>query len=329
MWSLAAIGALSGRRHVGGRAALILPAVLLSAGVGLGAGDASTRPASRPAWLSAARTQPAPLPAVRAGTVDEALAYRPDETTILQDVRDRDGQLDAPALYVLLRRAAMLPDGPELLAEADRPNVKNLWRSPEGYRGKLVAVKGRFVQQKDWSDQATPTRWWAKPVYAAYVQETATGEGQTLIVMLAHRPGKIGQGAPVRVAGLFYKLVTLPEKDKPGQTGEFPVLVAGQLFGTAPAAGGGMPAELYVVFGLVMLLLLGFALVRRRTSRSRRGVSEYKPLRFEDAAEGAPGGEAGEGEPVDAELVRQVKAFEQRREHSAEGGDADDGTDSR
>ena len=280
------------------------PGMLMVLAVGAaGAPPPATGPATAPA------TRPALLPIVAAGSVEQALRYTDEEKTILADVHDRDGTLSTPALYLLLRRAQMLPAGRGALTEADRPNPRNLWRRPADYRGRLVRLEGRYLGQDDWSAQATPTRWWGtRGVWLVYLVETETGDAGRIMVMLPRKPPvNLRVGHRLQVAGLFYKVVELPGRDDPSQKKRYPVIAAQALFRPGGGAGGaGIPPQALLMFALVVLLLVGFFLLRRRTSRRpARAGKEYTPLRHEDADDAEQ-----EPEPVDPELIRQVREYQ-------------------
>lgn len=304
------------------------------------AAPADTRPATEPfVILPAPQTRPALRPIEKAETVEEALAYSQAERTILAAVRDRDGQLDTQALYVLLRRAEMLPAGPQSVQEADRPNMKNFWKEPAGYRGKLVLVEGGFVKAQDWSGRAAATRWWGtRGAWRVELQELATGEGRPLIVMLTRRPPAVlRQGRRLRFAGLFYKLVTLPQAKQAGappQTDEYPVIVASSIYAGPGGAAAAVPPQAYVLFGLIIVLAVAFVFLFRLAARRREApAGRYRPLRFEEAAERlAAEGQAEAqdvAEGVDEELIRQVQAFKDEKKGPGKAEDAGDQKDTR
>ena len=291
-------------------------------------GSAASRPAATARAPLDIRlpTQPVPKPIVPAKSVQEALAYDQAERAILEDVCDGDGQLDSLALSVLLRRAAMLPAGPAALAEADRPNVKNLWREPARYRGRLIRIEGAFIHQQDWSRYASPTSYYSGPVYMVHLQELATGEFRPLIVMLPYPPPeRIIQGRRIRLGGLFYKLVTLPEDPAtggdPNKTHKYPVIIARDLGLRGWVPSSTMPTPVLLLVGLVVLLLVVFVFIWRQAARARRRGPEYKPLRFEAGpVEGDGAGQAGD---VDQRLVREVQAYRRESGQADEGADAD------
>lgn len=265
------------------------------------------------------------MPIAAAESVRDALAFSAEEREILKDVRDGDGQLDTPALYVLLRRAAMLPAGQRTLTEAEEPNPKSLWTEPQRYRARLVRVSGRRVGPvEDWSDQVTPTRWWgSRGVHVLYLK--VPGAEEPLMVYVTARPAeKLPER--VRIAGLFYKLVTLPERAEtgdPSRTHAYPVLVAGTVH--ALRSPWGVPAEAAIMLGVVLALVVVFMLLRRAGRRAAPAErAPYRPRRPEHAAD-APTDTAGQPpDEVDAELRRQVEQFRRQKDTEPEGEDDQD-----
>lgn len=312
------------------RPVLSLLGILLAGGASLAADPPdvpatapTTKPATSPVDLIASIPQTKLEPIERAATVAEALAYSPDEKTILADVRDGDGQMDAAALYVLLRRASMLPKDPIPLNEADRPNVRNFWLEPDGYRGKLVAVKAGYVEHADYTQRVTFTRWWGKRAVSIVTVSVKIGdELKPMIVLTSEEPpAGLKKGDKLEFAALFYKLANVTEKgfkEGAGPEDAYPVLVARSIQpGRGAAAGGGpasIPLPLKIAFGAVAVLLMAFFILRRKIGQGRAAkVVEYKPLRFEEAG-GVQRPAPAADEPVDEELVRQVKAY--KTEHS-------------
>ena len=57
----------------------------------------------------------------------------------LDGVVDETNEVFSDALYVLLRHAAMLPQGPDTLGEAETPNPQKLWQEPQRYRGRACS----------------------------------------------------------------------------------------------------------------------------------------------------------------------------------------------
>jgi len=281
---------------------------------------ATPRPATGPAaFLRDRPEQTTPIP--RARTVEEALAFDPDERKVLGDVADGDGQLDAAALYVLLRRAEMLPPEDRTFEEAEQPNPKSLWTEPGRYRARLVRVTGRPVGQvTDWSDQVKFTPWWGRrPAYVLYLRVPKVAE-PILVFLTRKPPDRLPPN--LRVAGLFYKLVSLPENRRTGDPAirhEYPVIVARAVL---PAeSGGGLPAEFVVFFSVVIVMLVIFLMLRRYLSRhAPRAGRAYRPRRAEQAT--APPGEAARD--VDEELRRQVEAARGGPGASQGGEHADD-----
>ncbi len=274
-------------------------------------------------WLTTPWSQK-PVPITRAETVEDALAYSDDEKIILDDVSDGDGQLSTPALYIMLRRAQMLPAGDKTLEEAERPDPKDFWREPERYRGRLVRVEVRYGGRTEPWGNVTPTRWWGRrDVWMVdvlvEVEKTKPPTYERMLVVMGHEPPKnLSKRQPLEVVGIFYKLAKLhkdAETGDPGKKNEYPIIVAGALF--APQSGKDnfqWGAVLMIIAIMVMLFI--FMRLRRSVSRQRvAGRHEYKPMRPDDFAGSA---QAGSDEEVE-ELRRQVEAYQtQKRDKDAD-----------
>jgi len=314
------------------RAAIALAAaaamLLTAAAPGLHAQPASaTAPATAPTTdpidtipTSPARAAPQPIRPAR--TTEEALAYTDKERTAFGDVRDGDGQLDGVALSILLRRAAMLPTGRDIRQDADRPSPPNLWRRPADYRARFIAVEGLYSGRMDMSNSVAPTPLYAGPVYAVVLTEDFTGEGRPILVVMSEEPPQLRERTRVSVAGLFYKVVRLPVGDGGDQTADYAVVVTRGLCRPGAGAGFDIPLPMKILGAVIVTLLVLFLVVWRRARSGATRKSEYKPLRFEGAAEGAAGrpNEAKETEEsgeVDEDLIRQVEEFRRRKRGQA------------
>ena len=169
----------------------------------------------------------------------------------------------------------------------------------------------------------------------AHLKELATGEQRPVIVMLTcPPPAKMPQGKRLRLVGLFYKLVTLPEDESTGGnaavTHEYPVIVTGALTRRSVVGGGGfdLPPAIIAMFALVLALLVAFMLLRKRISAQKAAAkNRYEPLRFEDAVDAVDAVASVDDErddgPVDEELLRQLEEFQQRTRRTGESDDAD------
>ena len=288
---------------------------------------------ARPA-ASAPASRPELPPIVQAETAAEALEYDHGEATILADVEDR-GEFDIPALYVLLRRAEMLPEDTTVLEQADRPNLLNLWTSPGRYRGQLIHVSGRYAgRATDLTQAAGRTlRWpYPRPVWAmdVIVEFGRDVPPRRMVVVMGRQPPKgLAKDQRVQFAGIFLKRATLPEDagyGDPAVKKEYAVIVARQAY-TVAAPPGRVPVMFYVVFGLVVVLLVAFILLRRKIGRAAPKAGGYRPARFEDARRGAEESQAA-AEDVDEDLRREVADYLARREKQAEENNGKDAKDS-
>jgi len=264
-----------------------------------------------PAWAASQPIRPAK-------TIDEALAYTDKERTAFADVRDGDGQLDGVALSILLRRAAMLPTGRDIREDADRPSPPNLWRRPADYRARFIAIEGLYSGRMDMSNSVAPTALYAGPVYGVLLTEDFTGEGRPILVVMSQEPPDRRKRAKITVAGLFYKVARLPVGDGGDQTADYAVVVARGLYRPGAGAGFDIPLPMKILAAAIVALLVLFLVVWRRARSGATRKSEYKSLRFEDAAEGPAGRpaepeEAEESGEVDEDLIRQAEEFRRRK----------------
>lgn len=282
--------------------------------------------------------QPTTATAPSALTVSEVLTFDEDERTILEDLTD-DDQWDASALYVLLRRAEMLPRGRGTLDQADSPSLGNLWAHPGRYRGQLIRVRARKILDfEDHTETARRTRRWPypKPVWLAYA-EVIVGTGKArqprpIIVILAGKPPeKLGKNQPVELAGLFYKRITAQQrgqKGQPAKKGLYPIIVARELLAVERPGDAGSTLMMFVMFSLVVALLIGYFFLRRYVGRKTAGSGEspYRPLRFEDAVEDDSRLEDGP-QAIDEQLRSQVQAYLNERGASDESDHGQDAQD--
>jgi len=320
-----------------GSAAVLVAALAAAPSPGADAPAATgTAPATLSQLVPIPATQPRLMPIVQADTVEQALDYSADERIVLSDVADDNTRLNHPALYLLLRRAAMLPDAPAPYDEAEQPNPKDLWKTPKRYRGRLVRVAGLFAgRQTDLTKTGhfTATRWWGtRKAFLVDVHEPKTG--RIILLVLPEKPAKMAMGRRVRFAGLFYKRVTLRENrttGDPRKTHEYVVIVAKSLHRGWRGGGGGLlggmplPAKAIIMIAVILGLLVAFVLLKRTMSRPpARRRAEYRPMRFQDDADSR-----AEQSGVDEELRRQVEAARAPASQPTDGDDADHTNDSR
>lgn len=306
--------AMSAFSHVG----LVLAMAPPEAGRSAASQPAAKQPTTRP-WLPSGVRAAAPI--TRAETVEDALAYSDDEKIILGDVRDGDGQLSTPALYIMLRRARMLPAGDKTFGGVDQPDPKGFWREPKRYRGRLVRVEVRYGGRAElWTKNITPTRWWGRrDVWMVDVlveaEKTKPPTYRRMLVVMGHEPPKnLLKRQRLELVGIFYKLARLREDaatGDPAKRNEYPVIVAGSL-SAAPGPGeDGLQWVAGLMIFAVMAMLFVFMFLRRKVSRQRAaGRRQYHPMRSDESA-GAS--QAGLAEGVDEELCRQVESYQARR----------------
>lgn len=273
-----------------------------------------------------------------ATSVWEALDYDKDERTILSDVQD-DSQWDTSALYVLLGRASMLPQTPDVLEQADRVNLQNLLARPALYRGRLIRmdVLHAGAEAIDHTETARRTLHWPypRPVWESRVLIEVGSGGkkayQHVIVLTCERPpARLNKYRPLAVAGLFYKLVPGESISDASKSQPIPIFVARQLLlpGPAPVSQGPWVAR-GLIF-VVAVLLVTFIVLKRRADRSKkaRRTSDYQPRRFEGGPDETAEVES-DPEALDGELRRQVKQYLDEHPETERHDDGRDPQDSR
>lgn len=254
---------------------------------------------------------PAVLPAEPAGSVDAALDWTGEERELLSAVADGEHLLEPPAVYVLLRRAAMLPPGLEPLERADAVPMANLLRRPRDYRGRLVRMDLELYDIERWDAARVTEPWWGRrPVWRARAHDPRSR--RSVILLLAEKPDRfpvdapVGQ-APVRVAGLFCGTLvqeTDAAADPAQPRREYPVLVIDRFYPPADASARSLPARQIALVVLVAGMLVVFYFLRRSVAR-RRKPAAVRP-RPAEAAEPPP------DEPVDPDLVHQMQDYQAR-----------------
>ncbi len=286
-------------------------------------------PASAPGpgrLLPEAASGPARLPIPQVDSVEQVLQYTETERTTFADVHDGDGTISTAALYWLLYRSAMLPKDRRTLAEADAPSLKNLFREPQRHRAQLVRIRAKYLGHSDWTgDSARSYPWGDRPVHLWYlVSRELDPQRRIMLATSAPPPAWVRRGLPLDVAGLYYKLVRI--EDDPGEGGapvkvrEYAIVAVGPVFRAGGAGVADVPPHVLGMFGAVVLLLVGFFVLRARTRRAAKGEQRrYQPLRFEDVLDRPPPDEPEVDDgPVDEELIRQVRAYQAEHRPSAD-----------
>ena len=283
---------------------------------------ASTQPASQTTALPDLAPRRIAVPEMTtASSPAQALDYNSDELTILSDL-GTPGELDTPALYVLLRRSQMLPDDRTALQAALQPTIRQLWDKDDSLRGQLVRVQGRITHIEDWTENAQGNaRWWGqRKVFIIYLNEERSGD--PVLVMLSTPPNKgVAVGQQVQFAAIYYKLADLPLRADTSRHLEYPVLVARQVY--MPSLGNAWGPELSGgwIGGIVVALLVlagAYAAARHSVHKRRLRAQEsdwrqHRPLPPEL------------DQPVDQNLIDQVQAFHNRKDKDSQ--DAGSGKD--
>ena len=251
--------------------------------------------------------------AAAAAGASAALDFSDDERTILADVIDGDGQLDAAALYVLLGRAARMPDevwSPQSVSAA------NLLAEADAYRARPVRVDLRVYRVSRWAAaEQTATRWWS-PADVWRVDCLGEPSEVPLRVYLTGPParfaaGEYPNGPRAAVTGLFYKLARL-SKDAPAPgespTRLYPILVARNLVTPGGSAvWDRWPTSVWVVAAGVAVGAAAFIYLKRRAVRPRPANSPHGVNGHDKAATGES------SDAVDDELIAQLQQYRNAR----------------
>jgi len=263
-------------------------------------------PASSPAPASATAPSVAVRETSSGVSLAEACALTADERALLDTVSDGDDQWSCTGLYVLLRRATMLPTGRQTYDAASHPNPLSFWSAPSLYRGRLVSLEAVYAGRVDEQDPITVTEWWGnRKYYLMHVK--AAGAPEAIVVTLTEPPPKgLRLGSRVDVAGFFYKTMlwpVSPESGNPSERRIYPVLVARSVYEFQADQRGWMPRQgfggLLVSLAVAMVI---FAVVRIRL-RARR--QQAAPGRRWEPAPGRPPSD----DELDPEFQRQMQQY--------------------
>lgn len=310
-----------------------------------------SRPATQPA-ATEPTTRSAPAGAL--GQIENILEPDRKEKLIVSDVQDYSTQLDEPALYLMLSKAARLPTlSGKQFDQLDQPSYHNMLNKPRRYRllPVRITVMAYAVKKLHTGPDGglSPSPHWPKdkPVWRIDCLHAPGGDERRKEPMrifsvadpteILGEPDRTEAGeliyAPGRrldIAGVFYKVYSGSTVE--GKRGNFPVVIAWQYRSGA----GGLFVETathpIVVTALagVALLAGGYLVIRRHISRIRRARSaprEYRPKRdtAEEPGRQSPSPETDYVDPLLKEAVeehrkqarhkRQEQARQKHQEH--------------
>lgn len=248
-------------------------------------------------------------PLAQAPTVSAGVAMTPMEQDILAAVRDRSRQLDEQGLYVMLRRAACLPQlTDEQYESLSQIAVARLLGSPQKLRGEPTRLRMIVVTSEKW-DAAKglgTSRWWPRdravwwmtgfdvtgntpsnePVAVISLVDPQTILGKPLRVddegMAVYPIGKV-----LQLAGVFYKVYTADSRGdatNPPRPTDYPLIVAWQLKKGPSVAGSGNSFGLLAI--LLGVLVLAYVMLRRKAKAVKAAAtgraSDYRPPTYDD-----------------------------------------------
>jgi hypothetical protein len=280
--------------------------VLATAILLLSAGRAAAQPPSQPAPPFSPVGPAPPLP--RAQTVDQGLQLTEEELQALAPASQKIDQIEEPGLYVILRRAAAMPELTEAEREMlDQPSYVNLRDHPEVYRLRAMRIRlrvNRVFEAVAGTGLSQYSHWWPRGKPAWIIDGLAVSGGdpyrqdQPLRVVSVvapdnlPKPDKVQQdgakvffepGPAVEVAGVFYKVYRRRSIEGPPR--DYPVIVAWQI---APRGGRAEAFDsLSRPVGLILVIVAlaaGFVFFKRRARRA--GEAARPPDRRPGAADG-------------------------------------------
>lgn len=281
-------------------------------------------PMTMPGTASASAPDTAPLP--RAANIREGLRLDWAESMILQGVRDDSSQFIDNGLYVLLRRAACLPELNQAQYDSlSHINTDELMDAPATYRARPLRLSMRVYKvDKKWpgADFPTSPRWPRdKPIWWVGGADF-TSKRQIIVLSLDDPSPVLGEpettqdggkvlmypmGPRLEVAGLFYKVyqdMSVGGERNPPALMSYPVIVGWQV-GRTSLPSGGIDYMWFAALVSLAILAALFFVFRRRASQAKKatpnvGWGDYRPLR-DDAA--APSEKTSQADNPDVQQV--------------------------
>jgi len=239
-------------------------------------------------------------------TAAEACALTMEERVLVNVVTDGDDVWTTTGLFVLLRRAAMLPEGPETYDAAEHPDPLTFWSAPSTYRGRLVSLEAIYAGRVDVRSPAVNTEWWGpRAYYLMHVK--APGAPEAIVIALTQPPPKgLHLGDRIRGVGFFYKTMLWPvsaEAGNPTERRVYPVLVGRTVQPAQDGRVGWMPRSGYrgllvaIAGALAVFLVIRLYLRTRQREQVQRRQTGLEP----------PGSAADD--EMDPEFQRQMEEY--------------------
>ena len=217
------------------------------------AGPALQGQTTEPATMPAAPTTPVPAaPAAATG-------FSEQEAVLINSVTDGNSELVSTPLSILLKHAALLPDGG---VKAEKMSLNALLvADPQEYREKfkLVSFEGWYAGKCEEKEAAGKEEWWpAGTFYLMHVAGTTDRDSPIVLVALTKAPpSSLRTGSKVGFTGYFYKNVLLPLKRDEDTKKTNVVLVAkgGEIVSLEEPAGGGSSSRTWGLLAAIVTLL--------------------------------------------------------------------------
>lgn len=271
----------------------------------------------------------------RVESVEEGLTFTDEQQDLISATQDRTGWIGEPALYLLLRHAASLPElSAEQMNSLASPDYDSLLEYPSRHRARPVRTQVQpVVVEKQTPDAGLGrSQHWPgdRPVWridGLNVRGKVVMENEPVLVFSVADPTEM-LGEPTRTdddgrmvfedsftiesAGVFYKVWTAEsrgDEDRPAQRMDYPVVVAWQLRHApgGPSGPAGDTLQALIMFIAVALLLIMFFYMRRRNREEPSPTETYRPRRNEQPEQ--PDNEA----EIDPDLRAAAEAAKEHR----------------
>lgn len=300
---------------------------------------------SRPTTGATSQIDRSPLPTAK--NLREGLKLDYAEQTILDATRDHTRNIVDNGLFVLLRRAAGLPELNERQFDAalSQINYDSLMDHPDKYRAMPLKLNLRVYRVEKWTSgkQFRSSPRWPKdrPIWwIGGIDFTGKQPAKRDVVVLsivdptpllraadpagpnqAEGVYKYSVGRVLEVAGLFYKVydaMSEGSENYPPRMMSYPVVVAWQVGGAAEASGGGTQWML-VAAAISLALLIGlFFYLRKNVKKVRNesgnvGFRNYRPLREVEAGEDTAAPEPPAEGDIDPALRDAAQRFKKEK----------------
>ncbi len=279
----------------------------------------------------------------------DAISLSSAERIGLRTVRDRTETLDETALYIMLSRIAREAElSRGQLEKLPQPSHKNLLGHPEVFRGQVIrmTVQVAIVRKLVPGERIGSSKYWSKdrPVWRIEaLNDSARYPGEEPLVVLStveptslRAPDKAAPngdklyyhpGPKLTLAGIFYKVYraqSLGDDRVVRGWRDYPVVLAWQVAGTAPAPESTSPIPIAILFTVIAMIAIFVGLKWRLKGGPGKGYkyrSRQVSMEDEQQRNGAPSQD--EDDRVDPLLTSEVEQYNRERRES-DGKDRND-----